>query len=769
MANYSNINQIIDNNIYANGNEEITGTVLNNVLKEMVSVLGAGYQFMGACGVDTDPGTPDARVFYLATEAGTYSNFGGDTITAPTILYYDTQWHSLSLDGDFTAALRVIDIVNNLNSTSTTKPLSAAMGKTLGDYLNNLNSIISDGYVYMGVATTDTPTPTASRGYKLAYLAVDAATYTNLGSLTVSDNEIAVLERYTDGVDVTRWRKVSLGTYVKTSDIADNLTTNDATKVLSAKQGKLLKDSLDDVKADVDDILDGTQPVALADNITSWSENDDLTVKDTWDEMIRTTAGENPIVTDKGGRIISVVPKTDFYASALKTTGYNQLRLISEGGLAVAVGNGFYFPVPKLTFGIYGTAKENNGILFTNSNGENMTPTVYFKPFGDGVPTTITDGTQLTSKSSIAAANQDGGIWAENGYSFYTTPAAGWLIVSGITRDTTCAHIAWEDWYNKYVAVSVDGDEGGSVDLHNPIHAIHTYDKMLVVGTPANLISDAIDFGSDRATWYRRADKVNVQVYSAASGQKWTDTLNEDGETYTHSTTISAMKSSGLASFMDGTMLTVSGTTVSYVDSNEHAAAADVKYQLATEATGYILYSNTSVFGQDFTGIYRLNDCGVEMLTDATGEAFVTASYAQNYPDALAEIARYNLNEITKVESEAFAVMRAELDGIKALLQNTGIGRLDVKLGNIDITSLMVLGAPDALESSVAGAPSAANVPNNWDNATMGVWTGIGRRVGQLYIIKRSSASNPSVKGAVYMCVGMNNSPSDWLLLAQQS
>ena len=738
MANYSNLKSAINSNITANGQELITGPILNGVLQAMVTALGAGYQYMGTVTPESESvGTPDYRVFYLATAPGTYSNFGGTVVTEPTIFYYDTGWNVQVLSGSFGAALRVADVINSLTSTATDKPLSAYQGKVLKGYIDGVIETMRKGYIFMGKAVPATAAPTVDNSYPIAYLATTAGTYTNLGGLVVADNEIAILKRYLDGGDNLQWEKDSLGTYASADDL--------------------------------EDVIDGTQPVALADNITSWSENDDLTVQDTWNEMIRTTAGENPIVTDKGGRILSVVPKTDFYASALKTTGYNQLRLTSENGLATAIGTGFYFPVPKLTFGIYGTAKENNGILFTDSDGENMTPTVYFKPFSDGVPTTITDGTQLTSKASIAAANQDGGIWTANGYNFYTTPAAGWLIVSGITRTTTCAHIAWEDWYSKYVPVSDVNDEGGSVDLSNLIHAIHTYDKMLVVGTPANLISDAIEFGSDRATWYRRADKVNVQAYSAGSGQKWTDTLNEDGETYTHSTTISAMKSGGLASFMDGTMLTVGGTTVSYVDSNEHAAAADVKYQLATEATGYILYSNTSVFGSDFTGIYKLNDCGVEMLTDATGEAFITASYAQNYPDALAEIARYNLNEITKVESEAFAVMRAEIDGIKSLLQNIGIGRLDVKLGNIDITSLMVLGAPDALESSVAGAPSAANVPNNWDTATMGVWTGIGRRVGQLYIVKRSSASNPSVKGAVYMCVGMNNSASDWLLLAQQS
>ena len=34
--------------------------------------------------------------------------------------------------------------------------------------------------------------------------------------------------------------------YIKKNSIADNLTTNDSTKVLSAKQGKVLKDLIGD-------------------------------------------------------------------------------------------------------------------------------------------------------------------------------------------------------------------------------------------------------------------------------------------------------------------------------------------------------------------------------------------------------------------------------------------------------------------------------------------------------------------------------------------
>lgn len=77
MANYSALIKVINNQIKANGNQEITGPVLNAVLRAMVSALGEGYQFMGIATPDTNPGTPDGKVFYIATEPGVYSNFGG--------------------------------------------------------------------------------------------------------------------------------------------------------------------------------------------------------------------------------------------------------------------------------------------------------------------------------------------------------------------------------------------------------------------------------------------------------------------------------------------------------------------------------------------------------------------------------------------------------------------------------------------------------------------------------------------------------------------
>ena len=100
MSNYNNLKTSIDANIKQNGNQEITGPILNSVLNQMVNILGTGYQFAGVATLDpaTDPGTPDAKVFYIANGKGTYTNFGGLEVTEDevVVLYYDTAWHKVA-------------------------------------------------------------------------------------------------------------------------------------------------------------------------------------------------------------------------------------------------------------------------------------------------------------------------------------------------------------------------------------------------------------------------------------------------------------------------------------------------------------------------------------------------------------------------------------------------------------------------------------------------------------------------------------------------
>ena len=98
MSNYNSLKTAIDANIKQNGKQEITGPVLNSVLNAMVDTLGAGYQFAGIAVSDTNPGTTDAKVFYIANGKGAYTNFGGLEVTEDevVVLYYDTEWHKVS-------------------------------------------------------------------------------------------------------------------------------------------------------------------------------------------------------------------------------------------------------------------------------------------------------------------------------------------------------------------------------------------------------------------------------------------------------------------------------------------------------------------------------------------------------------------------------------------------------------------------------------------------------------------------------------------------
>ena len=63
--------------IKENGSNAITGEILQSVLLSMINSLGAGYQFVGVATLTTNPGTPDQKVFYIASTAGTYVNFDG--------------------------------------------------------------------------------------------------------------------------------------------------------------------------------------------------------------------------------------------------------------------------------------------------------------------------------------------------------------------------------------------------------------------------------------------------------------------------------------------------------------------------------------------------------------------------------------------------------------------------------------------------------------------------------------------------------------------
>ena len=99
MANYENLKSAIQQVVKTNGNNAITGALLQQSLLAIINSLGAGYQFIGVATPTTNPGTPDKRVFYIASTAGTYSNFDGLEVTEDevVVLTWDSSWRKTQI------------------------------------------------------------------------------------------------------------------------------------------------------------------------------------------------------------------------------------------------------------------------------------------------------------------------------------------------------------------------------------------------------------------------------------------------------------------------------------------------------------------------------------------------------------------------------------------------------------------------------------------------------------------------------------------------
>ena len=202
MANYSQLKQSVKNVIKQNGQQEITGDVLQSVLISMITNLGMGDLYAGLAIPSTNPGTPDSNVFYIAVQQGTYTNFGGLTVGANdglTILAYNGTWTKRAtgtamktditgvknqitqLNTKITAAKNLIQHINaNIEETAavnlgityselSTKVQSGDI-KALQDSNGSLYGVIvSDGtlYAYCQVSIVDGAYPLAGARYIL--------------------------------------------------------------------------------------------------------------------------------------------------------------------------------------------------------------------------------------------------------------------------------------------------------------------------------------------------------------------------------------------------------------------------------------------------------------------------------------------------------------------------------------------------------------------------------------------------------------------------
>lgn len=797
MANYATLKAAIDAVIKTNGNQEITGAVLNQVLTAMVNSLGANYQFAGVAIPSTNPGTPDQNVFYIAMQAGTYANFGGHVLSSGiTFFLWDGVWEVVHTDiaiADGAITTSKIDdnavtehkILNGAVTSSKIDNNAVTRAKLEQSIRNILDraagaidfTIVSigedtlpdvDGFVDTegvikampvgvdfngspdysvfaldsyslrnGVLYTITFKQVYNGKFDYATLTEDGWSYSTvppaIDNGAINTDKIANYAVTTDKLGDRAVTSVKIETQaVTTSKIAQYAVTFDKLDP-SMIDDEATPDSVNLINSGAvaqavanltQKLLNGEIIPALAENLASWAGNTQ-NANYTQEGVVETTGGDLSIDSSVPATLMSIAAKTDFSATKLVATGFNLLRRATE------LDPGCYFMVPALPYGAINTATQPNGILFTNAQGENLRPNVRFKPLSQGVPTSVLDGVECPHTDVVSGSTS---------YRFYNPIEAGYLMLS-IDRSTTCAHIGWSKRYNEYISVTDPNDAGSEVNIAAGIHALHSYDKMLTVGNSADRIERT---GDNQVTWHRLVDRVQPT---------WTTTpVESEGEPtgeYIHTANISGMKSGGAAAFerQDITLL-VDGTTVSFVDNNEPVELDYVKYELATEATGTVAVSSS----------FSVEDWGLIFIEGAVGSAYINIAYAQGIPDSVRQMLSNIDNKTIPVISEALLYLYSENKALRELLTGKNNAVLPyIKAQTIECNDMLTMGVPDVLVCSVAGAPSAANVPDNWDETTMTVWNGCPRKVGQQYVDKES--------GKVYYAIKVTGSTNDWVLL----
>lgn len=131
-------------------------------------------------------------------------------------------------DGDFLYIVDVSDPTDGVQGT----------GKKITKFNMNLDTV-----PYLGsVSPTSTPTGTG----KAYWFALEDGTYTNFGGVVVAPNSIAIISRNSANAYSITQNEISLTGYVKFTDVVNTLVSTSTTLPLSANQGKVLKQLIDD-------------------------------------------------------------------------------------------------------------------------------------------------------------------------------------------------------------------------------------------------------------------------------------------------------------------------------------------------------------------------------------------------------------------------------------------------------------------------------------------------------------------------------------------
>lgn len=118
MGNYEQLKQAVSDVIKKNGNQEITGEIMQNTLLSIISTVGNDATFAGIAVPETNPGTPDQNVFYIASQPGNYSNFGSIKLVDQVLILTNKNGYWVKLDAGITTAAKVAELEERSNANS---------------------------------------------------------------------------------------------------------------------------------------------------------------------------------------------------------------------------------------------------------------------------------------------------------------------------------------------------------------------------------------------------------------------------------------------------------------------------------------------------------------------------------------------------------------------------------------------------------------------------------------------------------------------------
>lgn len=265
---YEALKQTINSNIKQNGQNQITGPVLNSVLNQIVSSIGANATFAGIATPDTDPGTPDQNVFYIATEPGTYANFGGIEIAEgeAVILEWRGKWSKILISTiDQELDVERTNAVANKAVTEKLTELESEIGRThiskdfiITSSIQTVCDINANSIAIGNIVNETNLTYFAIKGYKADGSPEYRGTLYLKENYAYEDDEVVRLRLYILGDKITQPgnvsfdlftniskgivdNKVAIDTKVPKSDIVNTLFENSTDKVLSGKVGEEIR------------------------------------------------------------------------------------------------------------------------------------------------------------------------------------------------------------------------------------------------------------------------------------------------------------------------------------------------------------------------------------------------------------------------------------------------------------------------------------------------------------------------------------------------